>query len=95
MVLAFVSVVVRNPSWLLCSVALGSVPRVAGETTEDSLHLQGLIHPASAQGDDRHGLISGREQQTSLHKRQTYEMLLEAFQPCVLPLSPFPHSTGK
>ena len=61
MVLALVRVMVRNPSWLVCSVALGSVPSEAGETTEDSLHLQGLIHPASAQGDDRHGLVSGRE----------------------------------
>lgn len=39
MVLASVSVVVRNPSWLVCSVTLGSVPRAAGETTEHFLDL--------------------------------------------------------
>lgn len=57
---------------LVHSVVLGSVPRVAGEIPEDSLDVQGLIHPAPAQGDDRHGLISGREQQTSVNKRETY-----------------------
>lgn len=94
MVLAFVRVMVRNPSWLVCSVALGSVPSVAGETTEDSLHLRGLIHPASAQGDDRHGLISGRGWQTSVNKRQTFKMLLEAFQPVHFLIS-FPTLHGK
>lgn len=94
MVLAFVRVMVRNPSWLVCSVALGSVPSVAGETTEDSLPLQGLIHPASAQGDDRHGLISGREWQTSVNKRQTFKILLEAFQPVRFLIS-FPTLRGK
>lgn len=47
--------------FILVQSVLDSVPRVAGEIPEDSLDVQGLIHPALAQGDDRHGLISGRE----------------------------------
>lgn len=42
------------------------------EIPEDSLDVQGLIHPAQAQRDDRHDLISGREQQKSVNKRETY-----------------------
>lgn len=59
-------------SILVHSVALGSTPSVVGETPEGSLDLQGLIHLTTDQGDDRHSLISGREWQTSVNKRQTY-----------------------
>lgn len=45
---------------MVCSVALGSVPSVVGETSEGP-DLQNLIHPTPDQGDDRHSLISGRE----------------------------------
>ena len=81
-VLALVRVMVRNPSWLVCSVALGSVPSEAGETTEDSLHLQGLIHPASAQGDDRHGLISGRERKPVLIRGKPSRCFWKHFNLC-------------
>lgn len=67
MVLAFVTVTVRNPSWPVCSDTQESAKGGWG----DHSHRQGLIHPAAAQGEDGCDLISGRGQQTSVSKRQT------------------------